>query len=233
MDTLQAVFSDIRVFLYSGIQNLPLSLAGTFLLLGMFTGNYAMFFFLVGFLLATPVAHLLLDLLLQRVLPASLLNKTGDVCQIVVPFMSSSSDSYHFMSQWTAMISFFVGYMIRNAVKLLTRVPEPTGAIEVTEDHVKEMDRKASYRRTQALVSIISLVIVASALFIMRYRTGCEGMLGFALALGAFGTAGYFWYDGLSSIGQDRLSDLFGVANRLLAPGAIANGPVVCLPVPA
>lgn len=231
MDTLQDVLSDIRVFLYSGIQNLPLSLAGTFLLLGMFTANYAMLFFLVGFLLATPIVHLFLDLLLKLVVPASLQTKTGDVCQIVVPFASSSSDSYHFMSQWTAMISFFIGYMIRNAAKLLTREPEATGAIEVTETMVKERDRKASYRRTQALVALLSLVILASALFIMRLRTGCEGYVGFALALVGFGSAGYFWYDALSGIGQDRLSDLFGVANRLLAPGAIANGPVVCLPV--
>jgi hypothetical protein len=231
MDTLQDVLSDVRVFLYSGIQHLPLSLAGTFLLLGMFTANYAMLFFLVGFLLATPLAHLLLDLLLKLVLPDSFQTKTGDVCQIVVPFASSSSDSYHVMSQWTAMVSFFVGYMIRNGVKLLTREPEPTGSIEVTEDQVKEMDRKASYRRTQALVALLSLVLLAVILFIMRFRTGCEGYVGFPLALVGFGTAGYFWYDALSAIGQDRLSDLFGVANRLLAPGAIANGPVVCLPV--
>lgn len=129
------------------------------------------------------------------------------------------------------MISFFVGYMIRNSVKLLTREPEPTGSIEVTEKEVKDLERKASYRRTQAIVSILSLVIVASAIFMIRFRTGCEGTFGFLLALIGFGSAGYFWYDALSSIGQDRLSDLFGVANRLLSPDAIANAPVVCLPV--
>lgn len=231
METLQAVFSDIRVFLYSGIQNLPLSLAGTFLLLGLFTANYAMLFFLVGFLLATPIVHFFLDLLLRSILP-SLHTKTSDVCRIIVPFLNSSSDSYHVMSQWTAMISFFIGYMIHNAVKLMTKKLEPTGAIEVTEDLVKEMARKTSYRKTQALVSVLSLVIVASVLFIMRYRTGCEGMVGFGMAILGFGTAGYFWYDALSAVGQDRLSDLFGVANRLLPPGAIANGPVVCLPTP-
>lgn len=231
MDTLQGIFSDIRVFLYSGIQHLPLSLAGTFLLLGLFTANYAMLFFLVGYLLLVPLVHLGLDKLLLF-LP-SLQTKTSDVCRIIVPFLNSPSESYHVMSQWTAMIAFFIGYMLRNAVKLLTREPEPTGAIEVTEDQVKEMDRKASYRRTQALVALLSLVILASALFIMRFRTGCEGYVGFALALLLFGLGGYFWYDLLSVIGQDRLSDLFGVANRLLPPGAIANGPVVCLPTAA
>lgn len=80
------------------------------------------------------------------------------------------------------------------------------------------------------VMSLLSLVVVSIAIFILRYRTGCESMVGFIVALLGYGTAGYFWYYALSSVGQDRLSDLFGVANRLLAPGAIASGPVVCMP---
>jgi len=44
--------------------------------------------------------------------------------------------------------------------------------------------------------------------------------------------SGYYWYSMLSGIGQDRLSDLFGIANRLLPPSAITNGPVACIPDP-
>ena len=241
MDTLQAILSDIRVFLYSGAQNLPLSLAGTMLLLGLFTANYAMLFFLFGFLVVVPFTNMGWDALLmwgnaflESKLSVSLRVKTGDVCTVIIPFLSSAtapSDAYHISSQWTAMVSFFFGYMIRNAVKLLVREPEPTGSVEVTAEQVKEQDRKASYRKIQAVVSAVSMVIVASALFIMRFNTGCESMVGFILGLVGFGAMGYFWYDALSSIGQDRLSDLFGIANRLLPPGAIVNGPVVCLPV--
>jgi uncharacterized membrane protein len=246
MDTLQTILSDIRVFLYSGVQNLPLSMAGTMLLLGLFTANYAMLFFLVGLLLVVPFTNLMLDKLLQILLPESFRVRTGDVCSVLVPFLSSSNSSsnsstnsatganneYHILSQWTAMVAFFFGYMSRNAIKLLTREPEPTGAIEVTEKQVKELDRKASYRRVQAIVSAFSIAVVALVLFLLRFNTGCESPVGFFLGLVGFGASGYFWYDILSSIGQDRLSDLFGIANRLLSPGAIANGPVVCLPVP-
>lgn len=233
MDTLKGVLSDIRVFLYSGIQNLPLSLAGTMLLLGLFTANYAMLFSLVGLLLVVPFTNYLLDMALQLILPESLRVRTGDVCSVVIPFLSTSSpsDAYHITSQWTAMVSFFFGYMIRNAMKLLTREPEPTGAIEVTEKQVKEMDRKTSYRKIQAIVSGLSIVVTMMIFFIIRWNTGCEGIVGFFVALIGFGAVGYFWYEALSSIGQDRLSDLFGIANRLLPSGAIANGPVVCLPV--
>lgn len=232
MDSLQAIITDIRVFLYSGLQNLPLSLAGTMFILGLFTANYAMLFFLVGFLVAVPFINLLLDSLLLSILPDSLRSKTADVCGIVIPFLTPSTDSYHIISQWTAMISFFIGYMIHNSVKLLTREPDTSTAIEVTSNEVNEINQKASFRRTQAIVSLITIVIVSIVVLLMRYKTGCENIIGYLIGMVGYGSAGYFWYLGLSAIGQDRLSDLFGVANRLLPPSAISNRPVACLPVP-
>jgi fumarylacetoacetase len=32
---------------------------------------------------------------------------------------------------------------------------------------------------------------------------------------------------------RNRLSDIFGIANRLLSPSAIENGPIACVPIPA
>lgn len=230
MDTLQGVISDLRVFLYAGFQSLPLCLAGTFLIIGLFTANYAMLFFLAGFLIAVPIVHFGLDWLLQLVLPTDWLHTTSDVCRIVVPFANANaSQTPQAASQWMSMMLFFMGYMIRNGVTLLKREPEPTVGVELTDTQVKELDRKASFRKAQALVSLMTLVVVAATLFILRYRTGCETVFGGFISL-YFGIAGYFWYDLLSSVGQDRLSDLFGVANRLLPPDAIANGPVMCFP---
>ncbi len=233
MDTLQGVISDLRVFLYAGFQSLPLCVAGTFLIIGLFTANYAMLFFLAGFLIAVPLVHFGLDWLLQLVVPTNWLHTTSDVCRIVVPFTnasaSPSASTPQAASQWMSMMLFFIGYMIRNGVTLLKREPEPTAGVELTDTQVKELDRKASFRKAQALVSLMTLVVVAATLFILRYRTGCETVLGGIVAIG-FGIGGYFWYDLLSSVGQDRLSDLFGVANRLLPPDAIANGPVMCFP---
>jgi hypothetical protein len=232
MDSLQAVISDIRIFLYSGLQNLPLSLAGTLFILGLFTANYAMLFFLTGFLVAVPFVNLFLDGLLVSFLPDSLQSKTMDVCSVLIPFLSNSKESYHFISQWIAMVSFFIGYMIHNAVKLLLRNPEPGTSVEITEKQVKEIGQKASYRKTQAIVSLASIVAVSIFILLSRYRTGCENWLGYIIGVVGYGSAGYFWYLALSAIGQDRLSDLFGVANRLLPPSAISNRPVACLPVP-
>lgn len=233
MDSIQGVLSDIRVFLYSGVQTLPLTLAGTMLLLGLFTANYAMLFFLGGFLVAVPLVNYVLNSVLTALLPDApyLKARTGDVCTLVIPFGASSNESHtHVISQWMAMVSFFFGYFFRNSVKLMMREAEPTGAVEVSEKDVKELESKTSYRKTQALISLLSTIVIAVIIFILRYRTGCESVVGFFLALVGYGIAGHFWYNALSAVGQDRLSDLFGIANRLLAPGAIVSGPVACIP---
>jgi hypothetical protein len=54
-----------------------------------------------------------------------------------------------------------------------------------------------------------------------------------ALSIIIFGLLGVSWYKLLSMTGQDRLSDLFGIANRLLPPTAVANGPIACIPIKA
>ncbi len=63
--------------------------------------------------------------------------------------------------------------------------------------------------------------------------TGCETKTGGVITILAFSSLGYGWFKLLSSVGQDRLSDIFGIANRLLAPSALKNGPIACIPVRA
>ena len=61
MESLKSIVSDIRVFLYGGIVTLPLTIAGTMMILGLFTANYAILFFLLGFLVLTPFAAAVLN----------------------------------------------------------------------------------------------------------------------------------------------------------------------------
>ena len=53
-DSLKNIISDIRIFLNGGMNSLPMALAGTMLLIGLFTAHYAMLFFLIGFLIIVP-----------------------------------------------------------------------------------------------------------------------------------------------------------------------------------
>jgi hypothetical protein len=80
-------------------------------------------------------------------------------------------------------------------------------------------------------MSLISIVVFSIVVIYFRYSTGCDSFIGIILTLVLSGTTGFVWYSILSLIGQDRLSDLFGIANRLLPPSAIQNQPIACIPV--
>ena len=61
MDSLKTIIEDINVFIIGGIRSMPHTISGTMLLLGLFTANYAMLFFLLGFLVLTPIAQSILN----------------------------------------------------------------------------------------------------------------------------------------------------------------------------
>ena len=54
MDSLKDILSDIKLLFTNGLRLFPLSIASTMLFIGLFTANYAMLFFLVGFLILSP-----------------------------------------------------------------------------------------------------------------------------------------------------------------------------------
>jgi hypothetical protein len=63
MSTLKGVISDIRTFLYGGFATLPLTIAGTLLVLGLMTANYAMLFLLVGLIIVFSYMDSLIGLI--------------------------------------------------------------------------------------------------------------------------------------------------------------------------
>jgi hypothetical protein len=94
------------------------------------------------------------------------------------------------------------------------------------------MERKTTNIKTQAIVAMVSILLFGLIMIGFRFYTGCESVIGMALTCITFFALGYYWYLLLSSVGEDRLSDLFGIANRLLPPAAIRNKPIACIPAP-
>ena len=234
MDSLKQIISDIPVFLNSGLTTLPLTLGGTLLIIGLFTANYAILFFLLGFLVVVPLFAMVMDFMFSW-LPDSLIKvTTAEICRIVIPFTTLQNpqgrkDEKVVASAWMAMITFFIGYMFHNALKLYSlQTTDPS----LTVDTNSASDMKTTNRMSQAMVALISIVVVGLILVIFHHRIGCESLFGMILTTAVFSIGGYYWYSMLSGIGQDRLSDLFGIANRLLPPSAITNGPVACIPDP-
>ena len=232
MDTLYEVLSDIRIFLYGGMVNLPLTIAGSMLLLGLFTANFAMLFFLLGYLVLSPLFTLGVNFVYNLVSSEKVgYTSTADVCKVSTHSTNQPSDTKNpFASPWMAMISFFLGYMVTNSFVLFSRdTLETTITVKTTD--APDINTKVAHRRSQAMISLISIFVFAIATLWFRYSTGCENVWGMLLTAVLGGVLGFGWYKALSRTGQDRLSDLFGIANRLLPSSAITNQPIACIPV--
>jgi hypothetical protein len=237
---IPTIAKDITTFFYGGINNLPLVIAGTMLILGLMTANYAMLFFLLGFLVLIPVATLITNVGAEFLLKIIgfgdyFMIKPNDLCNLAIPFAgsgsaTSSTPTFVFSSLWMAMISFFFGYMTANAIALMGR--ESALPDNPDEDQVKKADLQANLRKSQAMTALISIAVAGGlAIAVRLLYASCDRLAGAIPTVAIFGSFGFVWYKALSSVGQDRLSDLFGIANRLLAPGALANQPVACMPV--
>jgi hypothetical protein len=239
MDSLRNIISDIRIFLYGGILTLPLTIAGTLLILGLFTANYAILFFLVGFLILTPFVATILNFAIGALFTGKTFNpflaKTSDVCKLVIPYATRNSgegigQETVAVSSWVAMVSFFIGYIFTNGLQLYTReTPEVTINVKTTSG--SDIESKVVSRKSQAIVAMLSVVVFAIIALGFRYYTGCESILGLILSSVIFTSLGSSWYHVLSRVAEGRLSDLFGIANRLLTPGAISNAPIACIPI--
>ena len=237
---LQDIISDIRVFLYGGIVTLPLTIAGTLSILGLFTANYAILFFLLGFLILTPLMASVLNFVLSAVFDGKSINpfkaKFGDMCNLVIPFstlpLGTRGDETVISSSWVAMITFFIGYIFTNGLELYNR-ETPDTTLTITSTSASDLSKMVTNRKTQAIIAMISTIVFALIVLGFRYYSGCESIWGLILTTFIFVFTGHGWYKALSNIGEDRLSDLFGIANRLLPPSAINNAPIACVPIQA
>ncbi len=225
MDSLKGIISDMKVFYYGGIATLPLTIAGTFLILGLFTANYAMLFFLIGFLIGVPAVASGINLIVDAVFKDSTLFtiRSNDICSLVTPFntlaanTNASKNEITFCSNGTAMIAFFFGYILTNAVKLYQRPAEADADPALV-----------SNRKMTAVISMACIALFTLVALVYRWNGTCETGLGFTVGVLAFGAAGYGWYTMLSQFGNDRLSDLFGIANRLMVKSAMSEDAMAC-----
>jgi hypothetical protein len=233
---LFTIASDIKYFLLSGYQALPFVIGGTFSILGLYTAQLAMLFFLVGYLFIIPLLTLVLNFGANIVIPSTwkqkdvpwLLSSDNDICNMLsIPNEPGQETMKTILTPWLSMVTFFLGYIGMNAYSILQKPVEyPLKADAATK---KATDNKAMLRRTQATVGLIVTAALAVFILIMRtFVTGCDSIVGGILSLGSV-ALGASWYVILSLGNDDRLSDLFGIANRLMTTSALNDAPYACL----
>lgn len=237
------ILSDIRDFLMGGVRAFPTAFAATALFLGLFTANYAMLFFLLGLLIITPLVNMFFNnLILGPIfgkiykggpLPAWAQGSGKAICNLTLPD-GSSPGSYmmeqpgQIISNWLALTVFIIGYLMTNAISIYQYPVEyPANA---SDDTKKQTDEKVSLRRSKALTAMLILAAAGIGLLVLRWMTSCDGLFSIGAGIVLFGHASVGWFYLLSLTGQNRLSDLFGIANRLLSPFALVNEPIACLP---
>lgn len=211
-DTLLALVDDFKVFVMKGVQTLPLSIAGTLIVLGFGTANYPMLFFLVGMLFVTPLVPFLINLFVA-----------DDTWKVPGCGVVPGLDNY-VISQWVVMVCFFFGYMLWNAISMAQMQPTDSADTE-----------KATLRKSQCWMGVAVIAACVVVFGITRIVGGCMGgvyhrIWSALFAVLAFGV-GIGWYALLNTNASGRLADLFGIANRLLSPSAFVNEPVGCVPV--
>jgi len=235
MDTIKTTFftliSDIRYFFYAGFQNLPLSIAGIAIVLGFLTANYGMLFFSFGYLVVLPACLFLFNLLpLQGLITdatACYLIPSTEFGEIRRPSDSQSPG----IGYWVPMTFFFIGYIMTNAV--LMNLYAPPGATDTGEKDAdgNPINVKTGLDNRKANTYAAMLVISGIAILCLIVRAStCEGPVALILGVLLGGGSGVGWYYFLKQIADHRTSDLFGMANRLLAPYALSNQPYACLP---
>ena len=229
--SLLTIVSDIKIFLLNGIQSFPLTMAGTMLILGFITANYAMLFFLLGLLVIAPLIAFPFNYILSSYVPPS-----SDVCNLVMDFdMSiltgtSSPGTGTFLPYWIVMTSFFLGYMFTNALDIFSMAP-------ASPDSDPAATQKTNLRQSQTVIGMAMIALILLVLMGFRFfYSGCDANGGLSVTgavLGLIGGSalGAGWYKTLSGTGQGRLADVFGIANRLMAPSSLKDNPVGCVPV--
>lgn len=240
LPTLLTLIDDIRSFINNGLAVLPLTIIGTALLISLMSANYAMLFMLMIMIVFVPGLLFFGNMLLELITtpfgaPTSqwLGARSSDLCDLLPPFPVPSRPSiglqYTFGSYWLAMVSFYIGYTISNAVALLRKDTQmPVNADEPTQ---KMVQTGQNNRKTQAIGAIITTLLFGLIVIIMRImNSGCEPYIFSVISIIFFAVFGWVIYIILAAVGQDRLSDIFGIANRLLSPDSMNSVPYACLP---
>lgn len=250
MDSLKDILTDIKILFKNGLRLFPLSIASTMLFIGLFTANYAMLFFLVGFLIVSPGVVKLINFAVSAYYtrtgsPSPFKINDTSLCRVAIPFTTLNQNNKPVagvseevvISEWLGMTLFFFGYIIMNGIQFCLKEPISDQSIP-DSDELK--NSKILTRKTQGSLSVIASGLLLAFILYMRCSTGCESfknqainipnIIFMVLCMTLLFGMGVSWYYALSSVGEDRLSDLFGIANRLLLPKVFKDGPVACLP---
>lgn len=221
-----------RNFLAQGFRSLPVILASAVLILGLTQANFNLLFFFVGMFILSPLTALITNALCEFLFAKgpvwlqplwAVPNGAAMACQIftIGPSQPLGTPVNVVPSYWLTMMAFFFAYLILNAWNLYT-----------LQANSKAPEAAVNARKSQAIMSIAIIGVLAVATFLLRYMsTGCETGFGVGLSAILGGGIAWGWYTFMRNCGLGRLDDLFGISSRILPMQSYEDvAPTVCVP---
>ena len=222
-----------RNFISQGFRSLPVIIGGASLTLGMTQANFNFLFFFVGMMILMPltvsITNGLWELLFANTpvwltVPKDLWQLPEGSAEACSLFLNNSSGIPQTInvvpSYWMGMIAFFLCYLFQNAYNLYVKQPVESANVQAV-----------MARKSQSLISMIVIGIVAIVFTTIRYGTSCETGLGIFLSWLLAWYISKSWYKFMRICGVGRLDDLFGINNRILPLQSYEeNTPTVCVP---
>jgi hypothetical protein len=220
------ILAQIRSTLLLAFRYLPLLLISFIGFLAIGLGNTALFILFIGHAAVVP----LVTELLHMAFSTSNLMSINDVSQLV-PLLPSTGESATgtaniYPTYWMAHISFFFGYLITNAGKILTAETDLSVIKNATSKASLEL--KINARKQKAGILIASLLFFYLLLCLIRYyATGAEHIFGMMMSLPLLAIA-VGWYYFAEACGATN-SDIFGIAMQMMSVDTAQDKPKACV----
>lgn len=236
LTSASGIITGMKEYIYRGMQQLPIVLASTSLLLTVSTGSLAHVTLFFGLSCLMPLYTVILQFILKLLLPLALRDPTswkrsvGDTCDLVgmprdrqITIGKYIEPDATIPSFWITSVGFFFGYAVSNIIDSFNH-PSSEGASDVSKE------RRSHHSMFIAInLSVFFILLIGTRLWFMK---GCDGLGALGVFLSYFFGAGAFYIGyqlyTMSKACGARSTDLFGVLSQLLPESAGATNPIVC-----
>lgn len=214
-----------RTAIISGFKALPVIMVSFIGFLSIGLGNLGLFVLFLGHTLLLPIAVYLSQFAFEAI------NKNDpDKSKYHVQLNQASSlvagsgggelRVNVAPSFWLAHVLFLLGYMLANAVSVMS-IPDDPKIDPILKKN----------RRVRAGMIMATTIMMALIVSLLRYNTHSETFRGVIIAFGVGGLLGYGWYQFAVLCGA-RAADVFGMAQQIIPSSAKDEKPMTCVYAP-
>jgi len=216
------LFNDVslraREFILATYNNLPNTIFVTALLLGAIQGNLSMIWIAIG-MIVNALVVLTQQEILAIIFPQwdQIHQPSSRVCSLIQDTLNSSPTTVVAPSYWFASTTYFVVFILYNAIQVAFR-PSAPGASQ------KKVDVRVAFTMSVMILSMFFLCII-----MLRGLTGCETWVGSILGISTGTTIAIMYWHVLDICHSGIPPDILNIVSGL-APSKTGDPetPVIC-----